>query len=319
MISTTPPGVSADIIGRLVGRFLANYLPGKPQLDFQAIPGDASVKGTNYFYKQAKPDGLSILNNLDTMVDPNVLQMSVVKYKPLEFEMIGGFNRGGNVIVVRKDAHKRMYDRSAKPVIVAAASGLRNWHAMLVWGAEFLGWNLKWVTGYSPDTAVMFQALRGGEAELCATSNTFLLKPITEDGVADMVAQSGVISGDKYIPRDSYMDVPVFPELLKSKKLTPVEWQGYLSWAGSQQADRWFALPPGTPKEYVRLYRRAFEKVTKDPEFDKLVRKQSEKDIRPIYGEELTKIIRDLVHTPDEAMTYANRLRAKYGLPGWLP
>jgi len=107
--------------------------------------------------------------------------------------------------------------------------------------AEFLGWNLRWATGYSPDTAVMFQAVRQGEADLCATSNTFLLKPITEDGVDDMVAQSGIISGDRYIPRDSYKDVPVFPLLLRSNNLKPEEWQGYLSWAGSQQADRWMA------------------------------------------------------------------------------
>ena len=134
IVSTTPPGVWADLMGRLVVRFLANYLPGRPELVFQNIPGDAGVKRTNCFYRQAKPDGLSILNNLDTMVDPNVLQRSIVKYNPLEFEMIGGFNRGGNVIVVRKDAHQRLFDRSAKPVIVTTASGLRNWHAMLVWG-----------------------------------------------------------------------------------------------------------------------------------------------------------------------------------------
>ena len=91
-----------------------------------------------------------------------------------------------------------------------------------------------------------------------------------------------------------------------------------MSWAGSQQADRWFALPPGTPKEIVRVYRRAFEKVTRDPKFDKLVRKQLGKDIRPVNGEQLTRIIRNLVNTPDEAVSYATQLRVKYGLPGKL-
>jgi len=318
IVSTGNPGGGTDVAGRLFGRFLAQYLPGKPQIIFQAIPGGGGVKGTNYFYKRAKPDGLSIMNNVDQAVDPNVLQRSVVKYKPLEFEMVGGFNRGGNVLVIRKDAHKRLYDRSAKPVIVAAASGLRTWNSMILWGAEFLGWNVRWVVGYGPSTSAMFRTVRQGEADMTATSTAYLIDPMREDGVADLIAQSGIRIGDKYIARNSYKEVPLFTELLKAKKLKPIEWQGYFAWAGAQQADKWLALPPGTPKKYVRVYRTAFEKVAKDPKFIKLAGKQLSADLRPISGEDLEKLISEVVNTPDEAVNYATELRVKYGLPGKL-
>ena len=318
IVSTGSPAGGTDLTGRLVGRFLGKYLPGKPQVIFQAVPGGGGVKGTNYFYSRVAPDGLSVLNNVDQAVDPSVLQRSVVKYKPLEFEIVGGFNRGGNIVVIRKDARKRLHDPSAKPVIVAAASGLRTWNSIILWGAEFLGWNVKWVTGYGPSTSAMFRTVRQGEADMTATSNAYLLDPIRDDGVADHIAQGGIRSGDKYIARKSYKDVPIFPNLLLAKKLKPIEWQGYLSWAGAQQADKWMALPPGTPKEYVGAWRKAFERVTKDPEFLKVAQRQMSKDLRPIYGPDLEKLIREVVTTPREAVDYATRLRVKHGLPGKL-
>ncbi len=317
MISPGSVGGGTDRAGRLVGQFLPKYLPGNPRLVYQTIPGAGGVKGTNYFYQRVKPDGLSLVQSMGAMVDPNLLRMGNVKFNPLEFPVIGGFSRGGSVFFVRKGLAKRLYDRSAEPVVVAAASGLWSWSSVILWGQEFLGWNARWVLGY-PGTASFIKAVRSGEADMSATGNAYLLDSLRDDKVVDLIAQEGILSGGKYIPRSSYKDVPVFPELLKKGNVPKLAWQAYTSWNGVAAADKWLGLAPGTPKEIVQTYRRAFEKLVKDPKFLKLARKQLSVDIQPLYADELTKIIRDLVNTPDEAVNYAAKLRVKYGLPGGI-
>ncbi len=317
MISPGSVGGGTDRAGRLVGQFLPKYLPGNPRLVYQSIPGAGGVKGTNYFYQRVKPDGLSLMQSMGAMADPNILRMGNVRFNPLEFPVIGGFNRGGSVFFVRKGLTKRLYDRSAEPVVVAAASGLWSWSSVILWGQEFLGWNARWVLGY-PGTTAFIKAIRSGEADMSATGNAYLLDGLKDDKVVDLIAQEGILSGGKYIPRSSYRDVPVFPELLKKGNVSKLAWRAYTSWNGVAGADKWLGLPPGTPKEVVQTYRRAFEKLVKDPEFLKLARKQLSVDIQPLYAKELTKMIRDLVNTPDEAVKYAAKLRVKYGLPGGI-
>jgi len=317
MVSPGSGGGGTDRVGRLVGQFLPKYLPGKPRLIHQTIPGAGGVKGTNYFYQRVKPDGKSVLQSMGAMVDPNLLRMGNVKFKPLEFPVIGGLHRGGSVVFVRKDVVKRLYDRSAPPVVVAAASGLWSWSSMILWGQEFLGWNVKWVLGY-PGTSSFIKAVRSGEADMSATGNAYLLDGLKNDNVVDLVTQEGILSGGKYRARSSYKDVPVFPDMLRKGKVPKLAWQAYTSWNNVGAADKWLGLPAGTPPEIVATYRRAFEKVVKDPEFIKLAKKQLSVDVQPLKAEELTKVIKDLVNTPDDAVEYAAKLRVKYGLPGGL-
>jgi len=84
---------------------------------------------------------------------------------------------------------------------------------------------------------------------------------------------------------------------------------------GVSQADKWIALPPKTPKEYVQAYRRAFEMVVKNPKFLKLARKQLSVDIIAISGKDMQQLIKDSVDVSKESVAYASKLKKKYGLP----
>lgn len=314
MIATTSPGGGTDLTGRLTALYLTQYLPGNPKIIIQNIPGGAGIKGANYVANRVKPDGLTIMQTHSTVAEPSILRKRVVKYDPLKFPLIGGFNRGGSVIFVRKDAHKRLNDPSAEPVNVGAVSGLRTWNAMVVWAAEYLGWNVRWVTGYS-GASELVKALRQGEIDLTATANAFLLKDLRDEGVADLLTQVGIASGGKDIRRSSFTDVPTFTELMGKKRPKGVKWEGYLAWVGTTHVDKWLALPPKTPKKFLQVYRRAFDKVVKNPEFLKLAKKQLSVDIISISGKDLEVIMKDVVDVSDEAVNFASRLRKKYKLP----
>ncbi len=314
VLITSRAGGGTDRTARLMGRFLPKYLPGNPQVIYQNMPGGGGIKGANYVAAQVKPDGLTIMQTHSTVITPLVLKRDVVKYDPLKFEAIGAINRGGSVVVVRKDARKRLKDHSAKPVIVGALSGTRTWNAMIVWGAEFLGWNVKWVTGY-PGTDALTTALLQGEIDMTATQNAFILRGLKEEGVVDLLAQAGIFSDGKYLRRSSFKDVPTMPELLLAKKLKGVEWKGYLSWIDASQVDKWLALPPGTPREYVQAYRQAFDQLTKNPKFLSRAKNQLSVDITPRSGKTLEGLLKNLIGISDEAITYSAKLKKKYGLP----
>ena len=314
IVISSRAGGGTDRTARLVGQFLPKYLPGNPQIIYQNLPGGGGITAANYLALKAKPDGLTLLQTHSTVITPLVLKRDIVKYDPLKFEAIGGINRGGSIVAVRKDAHKRLNNRSAKPVIVGALSGTRTWNAMIAWGAEFLGWNVRWVTGY-PGTDALTTALLQGEIEMTATSNAFLLRGLKEEGVVDLVTQAGILSGGKYLRRSSFRDVPTMPELLQAKKLKEIEWKGYLSWVGAGQVDKWLVLPPGTPKEYVQAYRLAFDQVTKNPKFLTRAKAVLSVDLKVTSGTEIEALLKEIVGISDEAIAYSAKVRKKYGLP----
>ncbi len=314
MLITSGAGGGTDRTARLIGRFLPEYLPGKPKVIYQKMPGGGGITRANYVARQAKRDGFTIMQSHSTVITPLVLKRKVVKYDPLKFGAVGSINRGGSVVVIRKDALKRLKDPKAKPVIVGALSGTRTWNAMLVWGAEFLGWNLKWVTGY-PGTDALTTAILQGEIDMTATQNAFLLRALKEEGVVELIAQAGIFSAGKYLRRSSFKNVPTMPELLEPKKLKNVEWKGYVSWIGASQVDKWVAMPPGTPKEYVQAYRQAFDQLTKNPKFLSRAKNQLSVDTTPRSGKTLEGLLKDLIGISDEAITYSAKLKKKYGLP----
>ncbi len=155
------PGGGTDGTTRLVGRYLSKYLPGKPQIIYRNMPAGHGVKANNYFYNAVKPDGLTWFGGASSYVDPNNLRKKVVKYNPTKYEYIGAIIRGGSVITLRKDKLKNFTDKSMKPVIVGTLDGSRSWAQAMAWGAEYLGWNIRFVVGYPGSASLTLAARRG--------------------------------------------------------------------------------------------------------------------------------------------------------------
>ena len=59
-IVSFPPGGGYDIYARLLARHMPKYIPGKPGVLVQNMPGAGGVIASNYVAKVAKPDGLTL-------------------------------------------------------------------------------------------------------------------------------------------------------------------------------------------------------------------------------------------------------------------
>src|SRR4029453_2141811 len=235
------PGGGTDTAGRLVARYLPKYLPGNPKIVIQNMGGGGGTIANNYFASEVKPDGLTIMQDSSSSVASFARGGPSIKYDPRKFKVIGGVARPGSLLMIRNDAKARFTNKSAKPAVVGDTDGIRNWIAMTVWGAEYLGWNLRWIYGY-PGSRELQLAIRQGEIDLWATQNAKLVNDLQREGVAQIVAT------EEDQRREDFSEVPTFVELLGAKKPAGLSWQAYQAWAGAPELDKHLAGPETTPR-----------------------------------------------------------------------
>jgi hypothetical protein len=313
LIVASNPGGGTDRVGRLMAHFMSINLPGKPKIVVKNTgSGGGKIRGANLLAK-AKPDGLTIMQSDGSTLQPTTLKRKSVRYDPTKFRAIGAINRGGSILFMRKEAVPRLTDKSKKPAIIAAISGSRSWQAMPMWGAEFLGWNAKWIPGYK-GSGSMTKALRQGEVDAFATNNVYIINELVKDGLVDLVVQVGQPTDTGYAPRNSYPKVPVFPDIIKKVKLTKTQWQAYTSLVNPSLIDKWMGLPPATPEKLVKQWRAAYVAAYKDPELVKVFRKEFSKDLTFISGKRVEEMIKEVSGVPEAAVQFSIKLKKKYGL-----
>ena len=308
------PGGGTDGTTRLVGRFLEKYLPGKPRIVYRNMPAGHGVQALNYFSKVAKKDGTAWLGGSSSYVDPNNLRKSVVEYNPLNFNYIGAVARGGSVVTVRQEKIPNVLDKSKPPVVVGAVDGSRSWGQMMLWGKDKLDWNIKFVIGY-PGAPALVLAARRGEVDAFGTSSISLHRTMEKTGNFKPFVQLGEANEGKIVPRVSFPDVAVMPQLMKGK-LSGIAAEAFNFWVKTNQIDKWYALPPGAPKNVVETYRKAYAKVVKNKEFLKFAQHQFSEDFTPQTAQDIFELVSATAYPKAEIFTYIHDMSVRNGLPG---
>jgi len=313
MIIGSAPGGGTDTSGRVIANFIAAHLPGKPSVIVRNIPGAQGLTAMNHFVKQVAPDGHTLTMGSTTQADPLFYRKPAALFDPTKFPMIGGVGRGGTVLMIRTDAEPRLHDKTKPPVIMGSLGGVpRSGMQTTAWGIAFLDWNAKWVVGY-PGTNELLLALDRGEIDMTATGNLFHIRKLLATGKFKILAQTGTLQEGKLTSRAEFEGTPFVADLMKDKIKDPLAREGFQYWASITAIDKWVALPPGTPEEYVKTYRIAFDEASKDPEFAEQGKKVSE-DFEPMTAEDVTFLIQSLGKTSPEAIAFIGDMLKKQGL-----
>jgi hypothetical protein len=162
---------------------------------------------------------------------------------------------------------------------------------------ELVGTKFKIVTGYQGGNAVNLAMERG---EVGARNNTWSSWKVTKRAWLDnkdihVLVQAG--------PKAPDLDAPTIEEVLKNENDRKV---AALIVSGTRLG-RPLGMPPGVPAERVKALRDAFLAVMKDPEF----RAEAEKakiDIDPVRGEQMHKVVEEVLATPAAEKERARRL-----------
>jgi tripartite-type tricarboxylate transporter receptor subunit TctC len=283
------PGGGFDAYSRVIARHIGKHIPGNPTTVVDNMPGAASLLAANYVYKAARPDGLTIGNFVGGLSFQQMLGLPGVEFDAPKFEFLGVPAQDNFMIGVAKSTGITSVEqwKASGTVIkiggVAPGGGTDDIPKVL---KATLGLPLQLVSGYK-GTAPVRLAFNAGEVQgACNSWESFKSTWRAEMDKGEIVLLvQGNLKPHREVPHVPWAVDLAKTEDAKKMILTSARVNGVLN--------RFYVLPPGTPKDRVRLLRKAFMDTLKDPEF--LADTQRAKlDLDPIDGAEIEKQVREL-------------------------
>lgn len=312
MIIGSEPGGGTDAVGRLVAPFLSKHLPGNPNVVVQNMPGAGGVVSLRYFETQVAADGLTITTSSSTQVDPLLYRKPGANYNPTKYLYVGGIGRGGQFLLINKEAEARLYDKKKQPLVMGSISAPRSGVQMALWGIEYLGWNARWVTAYR-GTSELFLALERGEIDMTASANYQQVERALATGKFKVLVQSGTFEDGKLVPRPELKDSPTLSTMMEGKLKDDTARKAFAYWIATISTDKWIALPPNTPANIVSTYRESFTKLAGDPEFIEQGKKSSA-DFTSMSARDVEELVQTLDSTPDAAIGHMTQMMRNQGI-----
>ena len=296
-------GNRVDLYARILGRTMEHYLSGQPNIIIVNRPGAGGVISLNEWAFKAEPDGLSVAIGGQTQLDEDALARTKAKYQPAKFKYVGGLVAPSQGLFINKAAMDRLTDKTTKPVVMGiVGSTLRTGYYQVLWGAAFLGWNVKWVPGYQ-STSEVRNALERGEIDMSAFGSSTDIDYLLASGKVTVASQSGAIIDGKIVSRPVFGTAPIISDLVRGKIKDPLAQKAFAYGEEVIQVGNWVALPEATSKGIVSSYVKAFEATVKDPQFKDEWAK-IDPDSPVARQAELEKMVNDLALVPPEALAF---------------
>jgi tripartite-type tricarboxylate transporter receptor subunit TctC len=293
-------GASFDIGTRLIARHMAQYIPGKPSIVVQNMPGAGSMRAANHLYNAAAKDGTVLGMFGRGLYLEALFGNPAVKFDPLKFNWIGSHGREVSVLVTGlKTPFKTVDDIRKQEIIIGASGPGADTYTFALVLRELVGAKVKIVSGF-PGQADAFLALDRGEVQgnAGATIGTLMaLRPqwLKQPGLANFVVQ---------------LSTEPHPTLLKGVPLVmdfarnDVDRQALEMAFARQKIAYAFAAPPGVPAHHIAALREAFWQAVKNPQFLAEAEKMNA-DVAPVGGEEILKVIRTAYDAPKAVLERA--------------
>jgi tripartite-type tricarboxylate transporter receptor subunit TctC len=296
-------GGGVDLYGRMLGRHLTRHLPGGPSLIVRNQLGAGGVVALNDWANKAEPSGLSVTIGAQSQIDPDAVIRTRAMYEPTTFNYVGGLAAPSQALFVNRDALKRLYDKSQKPAVIGViGTTLRTGNYQALWGAAFLGWNTRWVRGYTR-TSELRQAMERSEIDMTSFGSIRDIQYLLATDKFAVVSQSGTVEGSKAVPRSILGDAPIISDLVKGKIKDPLAQQAFEYGENVSQIGFWLALPPRTPAAIVATYLKAFGAMLKDARYQDEIAKIDPDS--PIAGKaDLDRLVRELAKVSPATLDY---------------
>ena len=295
LLSPDAPGSGYDAYGRLVGRFIGDHIPGKPNIVVQNMPGAGGITAANYFYNIAAKDGTAVaIFQHGTIFDP-LFDPREVRYKIDGFRWLGSVTPITVLGVFRKDAPAKtaaeLFDHE---VIIGAAGGTTVYLPLAV--NDILHTKMKLVYGYRSTNDILLAMARQEVSGVVGLGLDFLQGLHAGGDVKDynILFQMGE-ARSRSLP-----DVPLIQEFAKSDEDRAVLEAVFASFS----IGRVF-LTPAIPDDRYAALQAAFEATVEDPAFVEQAHKQHS-DVGYVSPEEIKKIIDHVYGQPEAILKRAS-------------
>ncbi|MFB3884267.1 MAG: Bug family tripartite tricarboxylate transporter substrate binding protein [Thermodesulfobacteriota bacterium] len=280
------PGGGYDRMARLFAKHLPKYIPGKPNIVIENMPGAASILAANQVYNISKPDGLTIAVPQRGMPFAQILKVEGVRFDVTKFSWVGSTAVEGTAFCLRTDLPYKTFEDvlKTKPQLMVGGTGPGESSTQFcVLVKEFLGVSMKMV--FYPSSPDVMLAVERKEVDGRAGSYT-ALKPFIERGLVRPLLRGRVAeAGTEKLPVDEDLTTDKMGKTLMAMR-SSVEFIG-----------RPFVAPPGTPANIMNILRDGFAKTAKDPELIADAKKNM-MEVQYTSAEDCLKLVTFLVNQP---------------------
>ena len=294
VITWQGPGSSFDAYARMISRHMGKYIPGEPQLRVQLMLGGGGILAANHVGNIAPKDGTVLF-----MVGPGlVVEQALALNKSLATDlrtlgMLGGLSASNQVLVTWHTSPTKDLKTAMQRETTVGATGVGSTSYQLpAFYNNMVGTKFKIITGYA-DATLIEAAMERGELDGRATNQWATYKSSRPHWVAQKQILPIIQVGLKK-ERD-LADVPLLRDLVKN----PKDRAAFEFITNASAVGRPLSTTPGVPADRLAALKAAFDKVVVDPEFVAEVQKAN-LDLDPMPGEQLAKLIRDMIETPDD-------------------
>ncbi|MEK9848118.1 MAG: tripartite tricarboxylate transporter substrate-binding protein [Rhodospirillaceae bacterium] len=284
------PGGTYDKYGASFSNHIGRFIPGKPTVILQHMPGAGGAKAMAYMYNVAPKAGFHMTVPIDNIVVNQLMRPKKMRFKAQEFNYLGSANQTNVVLVARSDSGAvsvNAWKNGGVSLIGATSGKSSSGYIVPRLSMGLLGLKGRVVTGYKGSSRSIL-AIEQGEAQMAAFNWLAWSSKVPhwfkgQKPFARAILQIGAWK-DPALP-----NVPMLSDMVSKSDKALV---AFLGTAGS--VGRGLAYPPRVDKKTVAVIRTAFDKMAADKKFSSELKKRKLRLI-PSTGKQIQAIIEKTV------------------------
>jgi len=296
-------GGGYDIYGRLLSRHMGKYIPGRPAIIVQNMPGAGSLRAAQHLFSLAPKDGTA-LGTFGRQMGIAPLLGTSAQYDGTKFTWIGSItNEVSTCIAWHTATVKAWTDMLEKPITLGGDGPGADPDVFALLYRNVFDAKIKLVSGYHGTTPIILAMERGEVDGLCGYSwSTIRSKhqPWLKDKKINILVQAG-------LKKDAEIaDVPLVLDMARTEEQRQI----LKLILTSQETARPFAAPPGVPADRTAALRAAFDATMKDADY--LAEIASTKlEFEPMPGAELQALVETSTRVTPAVLARARAVRAE--------
>ncbi|MGE3643303.1 MAG: Bug family tripartite tricarboxylate transporter substrate binding protein [Beijerinckiaceae bacterium] len=300
------PGGGYDAYSRLLSEHLHRFIPGGPSIVVQYMPGAATELATAYILNAAPQDGTVIGIPVSSLPMSNTLfpRPGQKNIDVSKMRWIGRLDAIDTVaIVAARTGVSKVEDTKKIPVVFGATAKTSATYIVPLILNRLGKGNFKIVLGYRGTTGA-YLAMERREIDGMHNGVWSQLKRTRKEWIRDKsinVIYQHALQRSTELP-----DVPTIVELGQSDE----DRRMFSLFASESTLGRTFYVSDGIPRKLVSVLRQAFSKMVVDAVF-LAAAKKLDMPINPLSGEELDKVVADIVSAPPQLIKRIRKLTAE--------
>lgn len=255
-----PPGGSYDLYAQLAADHLGKFIPGKPNVIVQSMPGGGGIKATGFLYSRAPKDGSMISLLPETIAYVQLMDPAQGRWDVTKMNYVGSFAPVNTAFMIRKGSKIASPQDLFKEKVNVGCSGRASQSFQFPATLKmFAKMPLNIICGYDGSSAFTLALLRGEVDIVSKAWNTWRAedKDNLDNGTFVPLMQSGLTRTPE-LP-----NVPLLQEIVDD----PSAKQAVEFISASAAIGRALLAPQNVPADRLSALRAAFDKMVADKDF----------------------------------------------------